>query len=185
MAEATGERAGQGRSLRSSPRTGKPSAWRRWAVDTLCRQERDILSDAVNTEFHSRHATQAVSVGTLASLRGPPVAHGHAWRAGCGETRTSGSERGMKKPAPATGQGASSLLYRKTPPSSHSTVPPRAPPAPVRCGARSQGLTRGRGLAPVSDPSDQTSPLWRYEKIGVRRVSRHGGLRVPRPLRDT
>ena len=36
---------------------------------------------------------------------------GHAWRAGCGETRTSGSEWGMKKPALATGQGASSLLY--------------------------------------------------------------------------
>ena len=27
----------------------------------------------------------------------------HAWRAGCGETRTSGSERGMRKPASATG----------------------------------------------------------------------------------
>ena len=44
----------------------------------------------------------------------------HAWRAGCGETRTSGSEWGMKKPASATGQGASSLLYRKTRPHSHS-----------------------------------------------------------------
>src|SRR5262249_10662692 len=49
----------------------------------------------------------------------------HAWRAGCGETRTSGSERGMKKPASETGQGASSLLYRKPaqPFSSPSALP--------------------------------------------------------------
>ena len=83
------------------------------------------------------------------------MAHGHAWRAGCGETRTSGSERGMKKPTPATGQGASSLLYLKTPPPSHSTVPPQTPPARfrVRCpipGANPM-TSRGRGLAPVSD----------------------------------
>ena len=41
MAEATGERAKRGRSLRSSPRAGKPSTWRRQAVDTLCKQEMD------------------------------------------------------------------------------------------------------------------------------------------------
>ena len=51
MAEATGERAKRGRSLRSSPRAGKPSTWRRRAVDTLCKQEMDTLSDAVNTGF--------------------------------------------------------------------------------------------------------------------------------------
>jgi hypothetical protein len=39
MAEATSERDDEGRSLRSSPRTGKPSTWRRGAVDTASRQE--------------------------------------------------------------------------------------------------------------------------------------------------
>ncbi len=38
MIEATDERAGRGRSLRSSPRTGKPSTWRREAVDTASKQ---------------------------------------------------------------------------------------------------------------------------------------------------
>ena len=38
MIEATDERGGRGRSLHSSPRTGKPSTWRREAVDTACRQ---------------------------------------------------------------------------------------------------------------------------------------------------
>jgi hypothetical protein len=42
MAEATSDRDGEGRSLRSSPRTGKPSTWRRGAVDTACRQEVDL-----------------------------------------------------------------------------------------------------------------------------------------------
>jgi hypothetical protein len=41
MAEATSDRDGRGRSLRSSPRTGKPSTWRREAVDTACKQEAD------------------------------------------------------------------------------------------------------------------------------------------------
>jgi hypothetical protein len=41
MAEATSDRSGEGRSLRSSPRTGKPSTWRREAVDTASRQEVD------------------------------------------------------------------------------------------------------------------------------------------------
>jgi retron-type reverse transcriptase len=51
MAEATGERAKRGRSLRSSPRAGKPSTWRRQAVDTLCKQGMDHVSDTVNTGF--------------------------------------------------------------------------------------------------------------------------------------
>ena len=42
MAEATSDRDGEGRSLRSSPRTGKPSTWRRGAVDTAGRQEVDL-----------------------------------------------------------------------------------------------------------------------------------------------
>ena len=42
MAEATGDRAKRRRSLRSSPRTGKPSTWRRRAVDTPCKQEMDF-----------------------------------------------------------------------------------------------------------------------------------------------
>ena len=37
--------------------------------------------------------------------------YGHAWRAGCLETCTSGSEGGMKKPAVPKRQGASSLPY--------------------------------------------------------------------------
>jgi hypothetical protein len=41
MAEATGDRDDGGRSLRSSPRTGKPLTWRRKAVDTASRQEAD------------------------------------------------------------------------------------------------------------------------------------------------
>lgn len=39
--KATGDRRKRGRSLRSSPRAGKPSTWRREAVDTACRQEVD------------------------------------------------------------------------------------------------------------------------------------------------
>jgi hypothetical protein len=62
MAEAIGERAKRGRSLRSSPRTGKPSAWRRRAVDTTCKQERDNLVQHGEYRVHSRHAAQAVSV---------------------------------------------------------------------------------------------------------------------------
>lgn len=42
MAEATSDRDDGGRSLRSSPRTGKPSTWRREAVDIACRQEVDV-----------------------------------------------------------------------------------------------------------------------------------------------
>lgn len=41
MAEATSDRNDRGRSLRSSPRTGKPSTRRREAVDTDCKQEVD------------------------------------------------------------------------------------------------------------------------------------------------
>jgi hypothetical protein len=39
MAEATSDRGDGGRSLRSSPRTGKPFTWRRKAVGTASRQE--------------------------------------------------------------------------------------------------------------------------------------------------
>jgi len=39
MAEATSDRDDKGRSLRSSPGTGKPSTWRREAVDTASKQE--------------------------------------------------------------------------------------------------------------------------------------------------
>lgn len=42
MAEATSDRDGEGRSLRSSPRAGKPPTWRREAVDTASRQEVDL-----------------------------------------------------------------------------------------------------------------------------------------------
>ena len=41
MAEATSDRDNEGRSLRSSPRTGTPSTWRRKAVSTVSRQEAD------------------------------------------------------------------------------------------------------------------------------------------------
>lgn len=57
MAEMTGDRARRGRSPRSSLRTGKPSTptfdenGRRRAVDTICKQEKDLMSDAVNTGF--------------------------------------------------------------------------------------------------------------------------------------
>lgn len=40
-AEATSDRGDGGRSLRSSPRTGKPFTWRRGAVDTGSKQEAD------------------------------------------------------------------------------------------------------------------------------------------------
>ena len=58
--------------------------------------------------------------GTTASGPIPTLLHdsckgtrgaSHARRAGCRETCTSGSARGMKRPTPATGQGVSSLLY--------------------------------------------------------------------------
>lgn len=42
MAEATSDRDDEGRSFRSSPRTGKPSAWRREAVDIAGKQEVDL-----------------------------------------------------------------------------------------------------------------------------------------------
>jgi hypothetical protein len=42
MAEATSDRDNEGRSLRSSLRTGKPSTWRREAVDTASKQEADL-----------------------------------------------------------------------------------------------------------------------------------------------
>ena len=42
MAEATSDRDNEGRSLRSSPRTGTPSTWRRKAVSTVSRQEADL-----------------------------------------------------------------------------------------------------------------------------------------------
>lgn len=41
MIEATDDRDGMGRSPRSSPRTGKPSTWRRGTVDTASKQEVD------------------------------------------------------------------------------------------------------------------------------------------------
>jgi len=51
MAEATGERDGGGRSSHSSQRTGKPSTWRRGAVQTASKQEGGEESPAlVNTE---------------------------------------------------------------------------------------------------------------------------------------
>lgn len=42
MTEATGDRVDRGRSLRSSPRAGKPSTWRREAVDTASQQGVDL-----------------------------------------------------------------------------------------------------------------------------------------------
>ncbi len=39
MIETTDDRCREGRRLRSSPRTGKPSTWRRGAVGTECQQE--------------------------------------------------------------------------------------------------------------------------------------------------
>lgn len=39
MTKATGDRRKRGRSLRSSPRAGKPLTWRREAVDTAGKQE--------------------------------------------------------------------------------------------------------------------------------------------------
>jgi hypothetical protein len=42
MAEATSDRDDKGRSLRSSPGTGKPFTWRRKAVDTASKQEADL-----------------------------------------------------------------------------------------------------------------------------------------------
>ena len=50
VTEATSDHCCEGRSLRSSPRTGKPSTWQREAVDTASRQEKG-LSDPVNTGF--------------------------------------------------------------------------------------------------------------------------------------
>ena len=49
MADATGDHMSQGRSFRSSRRTGKPSTGRREAVDTVSRQEGDKVSVSVNT----------------------------------------------------------------------------------------------------------------------------------------
>jgi retron-type reverse transcriptase len=50
VAETTSDRCSKGRSLRSSPRTGKPSTWRREVVDTVGRQE-EGSSDPVNIGF--------------------------------------------------------------------------------------------------------------------------------------
>src|SRR5260370_25438205 len=40
---------------------------------------------------------------------------GCAWKAGCGETRTSGLGRGVRRPASARWRGASLLLYSPEP----------------------------------------------------------------------
>ncbi len=42
MAEATSDRGDEGRSLRSSSRTGEPFTWRRKAVNTAGKQEADL-----------------------------------------------------------------------------------------------------------------------------------------------
>jgi len=50
VARATGDRRNEGRGLRSGPRTGKPSTWRREAVDTASKQE-EGSSGPVNIGF--------------------------------------------------------------------------------------------------------------------------------------
>ena len=49
--EATDDRENGGRSLRSSPNTGKPSTWRRKAVDHRVQAGGGLMPSAVNTGF--------------------------------------------------------------------------------------------------------------------------------------
>lgn len=52
MAKVMGDRTDKGQSFRSSPRTGKPSTWRREAVDAVCRQEAIVQAiSPVNTGY--------------------------------------------------------------------------------------------------------------------------------------
>jgi|SRR5450631_2707556 hypothetical protein len=68
-------------------------------------------SGPTHTERMERHPGRALPQGSRQVLGGNPRprktvrntrGNRHAWRAGCRETCTSGSERGMKKPAPET-----------------------------------------------------------------------------------
>ena len=99
VAKATGDRRNEGRSLHSSPRTGKPSTRRREAVDTACRQE-EGSSGPVNIGFILNMQRKLYRWSRWATNR--DLIH-HARRAGCLETCTSGSERGVQRPAPARG----------------------------------------------------------------------------------
>jgi hypothetical protein len=124
MAEATGERARGRRSLHSSPRTGKPSTRRRQAVDTASTQgEGPPGPGPVNTGFildmqrklygWSRdHPERVLSLDTPGSVKVCDNNRnlGCAWKAGCGETRTSGLGRGVRKPAAGRRRGVSLLL---------------------------------------------------------------------------
>ena len=126
MAEATGDHDQRGRSLHSSPRTGKPSTRRRQAVDTASTQgEGPPGPGPVNTGFildmqrklygWSRDNPERVfSLDTPGSVKVCDNNRnlGCAWKAGCGETRTSGLGRGVRRPTIARWRGASLLLYQ-------------------------------------------------------------------------
>ena len=71
MAEATGDHDQRGRSLHSSPRTGKPSTWRRQAVDTASTQEEGPPGPGpMKYRVSPQHATQAVLLESERSRAG-------------------------------------------------------------------------------------------------------------------
>jgi len=112
MAEATGDHDQRGRSLHSSPRTGKPSTWRRQAVDTASTQEEGPSgSGLVNTGFILDMQCKLYCWSRKREFPRTTATLGCAWKAGCGETRTSGLGRGVRKPAIGRWRGASLLLY--------------------------------------------------------------------------
>jgi hypothetical protein len=90
-----------GRSPRSSPRPGKPTTWPRRAanpqqVDWNARRS-PVNTDAPQPTRTPRRGYWG-SKHLLHRQTTPDVCRVGSWRAGCGESRTSGSEGGPEKP---------------------------------------------------------------------------------------
>jgi hypothetical protein len=93
---------GMGRSPRSSRRSGKPATWRRRAanpqgVDWNARRS-PVNTDAPSPTLDEAEARVLGIQRKLHRQTTPDVCRMGSWRAGCGESRTSGSEGGPEKP---------------------------------------------------------------------------------------
>src|SRR5918994_4567074 len=99
MRAGTSSADGRGawRSLRNSPRSGKPATWRREAASRSTR-DRNGRRSLVNTG--------APCIGYCGSRPRRQPQAGGSWRAGCVETRTPGSEGGSGKRTTGNGDTA-------------------------------------------------------------------------------
>jgi hypothetical protein len=91
-----------GRSPRSSPRSGKPATWRRRAANlqgvVWNARRSPVNTDAPSPTLIEAEARVLGIQHTLQRRTAPDVWRMGSWRAGCGESRTSGSEGGPEKP---------------------------------------------------------------------------------------